>query len=382
MLALCCVATLALATPAAAAAGPVFTGATWLHHRWLQGADAKELDRLATRLGELGVGIVFPNVAHGSAEPIPGMDGRVGWVPRPDHGRAFVDGLRARLPGVRVIPYKGYTGCGWLADPARRAVQVDAMIATVEALDADGFQLDMECTTIDSRDGEALDALLAEIAAALGPDRTFSVAIPILTQRREDFAQPADAEAPWLEPLASQENPRSFSRQPHVYESVFRHADQVAVMLYDTWYLWKQVDQYVQLVAGQTWAAAGYAARHDTPEFLPGIRFSVHEESKPDGGVYHRHEVENPVTAWEGIASVLDQPVADGVLVRDRLTGLAAFRLDLELAPGQPSEIGRGYLEGLRDALSEGGAVAIPVLEKPTPAKLSPGNSLPDPLAQ
>jgi hypothetical protein len=369
----------ALATPALAAESGPFAGATWLHHRWLQGTDEPGLDRLATRLGELGVTIVFPNVAHGSAEPIPGEDGRLGWAPRPDHGRAFVAGLRARLPGVRVIPYKGYIGCSWLADPARRAVQVDAMVATVEALGADGFQLDMECSTIDGRDAEPFRALLAEIAAALGPERTFSVAIPIVSQHAEDFPEDSYGDAPWLEFQTSLENPRGSSCQPQVFDAVFEHADQVTIMVYDTWYRRAQVDQYEHLIAGQSWIGAWYAARHGTPEFLPGIRFSVHEESKPDGGVYHRHEVENPTTAWQGISSVLDQPVGEGTTVRDHITGLAAFRLDLELAPGQPSEIGQTYLDGLRDALLAAGAVPTPLHR---PGEQPTNKPMPDPLGE
>ena len=379
--ALCCAALAWAALPARAADPAPFTGASWLHHRWLQGSDEPGLDRLATRLGELGVSIVFPNVAHGSVEPIPGGDGRLGWVPRPEHGRAFVEGLRARLPGVRVIPYKGYIGCSWLADPARRAVQVDAMVATVEALGADGFQLDMECSTIDDRDAAPFRALLAEIAAALGPERTFSVAIPIVSQRADDFPDDRYADAPWLDFHTSLESPRGQCRQPPTFDAVFEHADQVTIMVYDTWYRRAQVDQYVNLIAGQAWAGAWYAARHGTLEFLPGIRFSVHEESKPDGGVYHRHEVENPATAWQGIASVLDEPGGEGTTVRDHLTGLAAFRLDLELAPGQPSEIGLAYLDGLRDALVAGGAVPIPLPLAPAEPEARPASSSRDPLA-
>ena len=381
MTAVCCAALLQSPAPASAA-DPPFTGASWLHHRWLQGADEPALDRLATRLGELGVSIVFPNVAHGSAEPIPGEDGRLGWAPRPDQGRAFVEGLRSRLPGVRVIPYKGYIGCSWLADPDRRAVQVDAMVATVEALGADGFQLDMECTTIDDRDAEPLRALLAEIAAALGPDRTFSVAIPIVSQRADDFRDDQYADAPWRDFHTSLESPRGQCRQPHVYDAVFAHADQVAIMVYDTWYRWAQIDQYVHLTAGQTWVGAWFAARHETPEFLTGLRFSVHDESKPDGGVYHRHEVENPMSAWEGVTSVLDQPAGEGTRVRDRLTGLAAFRADLELAPGQPSEVGQTCLDGLRDALLEGGAAPNPVTLPEGQSGSLPSEPMPDPLEE
>ncbi len=380
--ALCCTTLwLTLAAGAAAAAEPApFRGATWLNHRWLQGVDELELDRLAARLGELGASVVFPNVAHGSVQPIPGEEGREGWLPRPDHGRAFVQGLRERLPGVRVIPYKGYSGCGWLADPERRAIQVEAMVATVDALAADGFQLDMECSSVDGRDAEPFRALLAEIAAALGPERTFSVAIPIVDQRPEAFADPAFADAPWLAFHTSLANPRGWSLQPQVYDAVFEHADQVAIMVYDTWFLGSQAEQYIHLAASQTWVGAWYAERHGTAEFLPGIRFSTHDESKDDGGVYHRHEVENPLAAWEGIRSVLAEPVGEGVRVRDKVTGLAVFRLDLELAPGQPSEIGQAYLDGLGSALKESGATPIPVIAPPDDPSKAGKKPRPDPL--
>lgn len=375
---LCCATfTLAAGFGGHATESESFRGATWLHGRWLEGVGDAELDRLARRLRELGVTVVFPNVAHGSVQPIPGADGRVGWLPRPDHARRFVDGLRARVPGVRVIPYKGYLGCGWLADPARRAEQVEAMVATADASGADGFQLDMECDTIDARDADSFRALLAEIDAALGTERTFSVAIPIITQEAADFADPVYAEAPWLAFHTSVEDPRQASRQPHVLDAVFEHADQVAIMLYDTWFADSQAAQYTHLVASQTWAGAWYAARHDTPEFLPGIRFSTHDEGRQDGGVFHRHEVENPLTAWQGIAQVLDHPLGEGSRVRDRVTGVAVFRLDLELAPGQPSELGQGYLDGLEAALRHMGVLEISVPEgAEEPAK----PTFPDPL--
>jgi len=354
-----------------------FTAATWLHGRWLEGSSAVELDRLAARLRELGVTTVFPNVAHGSVQPIPGGDGRGGWLPRPESARAFVDGLRERVPGIRVVPYKGYVGCSWLSDPGRRAEQVDAMVATAEAVGADGFQLDMECATVDGRHEEEFRELLVEIAAALGPQRTFSVAIPILSQEAADFADPRYADAPWLASHTSLESPRDPSRLPRVFEAVFEHADQVAIMLYDTWYLDPQADQYVQLVAGQTWAGAWFAQQHGTPEFLAGLRFSTHDEGREGGGVYHRHEVENPLSAWEGISAVLERPVADGVAVRDRLTGLAAFRLDLELAPGQPSSEGQRYLDGLAAALAGMGVTSIPAPDLPQPPERP---TFPDPL--
>ncbi len=325
--------------------------ASWLHQRWLQERDPASRARLVTHVRELGLTTLYPNLAHGTSKPIPGANGAAGWVPAPQAGRSLVEELRAAVPAVRVVPYKGWTGCSWLEQEdwqARNHSVAAALVASVDALGADGVQVDLECSNVEKPVIRSrLGAFLAELKRGLGPERTLSVAIPIVEQQVDSWKATAWSAQPWVAHLASIPNPRSRSvaRDPRVWDVVFEHADEVAVMLYDTWYTHRQADQYPQLVDSQIWAAAAFARRHDT-RVVAGLRFQTWDSvDEPHGKAMHWHAVENPQTGLEGLGRALARPLGGKESVADRLAGVAWYRLDLPLtADRYDADLGERYL--------------------------------------
>ncbi len=350
--ALCCP-----GTPAWADTDPLadLPAATWLGSQWLKGASDADVARLVTDLEDLGITVLYPRVEFEAPTTIPGSGGRLGWVPEPAAARRFVENMRTAIPGIRIIPYKGWHGCDWLADDTRRQAIVDAVEASVDAVGADGFQLDVECDSIDGDHAQALAVFLDEVKQRLGPDRTLSVAIPILCQEGAALDEAPFGDAPWHGRLTSHPAPRRYCRTPQTWETVFAQADQVAVMIYDTWYLHEQAELYVELTAGQVWAGAWYAARHDA-EFLPGLRFSTVDAKHPDHGRFmHLYSVENPIAGWVGVRGVAGEAAADGEAVSDHLAGIAYFRLDVMYRDSYRPEDGAPFLEAIRARGAAGG---------------------------
>lgn len=62
-----------------------------------------------------------------------------------------------------------------------------------------------------------------------------------------------------------------------------------------------------------------------------------------------RPAVESPIRGLEGLARALERPLEGGQAVREVLSGVAWYRLDLPLAAERHDPgIGEGYLEAVR----------------------------------
>jgi hypothetical protein len=308
------------------------------------------VDTLATQLWKLGIDVVYPNLDHGPTAPIPGTGGRAGWVHDPYAGRAFVAALHAQVPGLQVVPYKGWHDCEGLEGADWEAwieERVEGFDASMTALGADGVQLDMECGNIDKPAvAPRFEAFLARLEARIGPDRVLSVAVPMLSQTAADYTEDRFKQAAWYGQQVSGDHPRDprWTLTPATWERIFRHADQVVVMAYDTWYTPAQSASYQRMVAGQAWVGADFA-RSFRKEFLVGLRFSTADS--PRKGM-HYHSVENP-TVGLGALAVLTAPDHPAAPLLERwLAGVSYYRLDATLEASYDARIGAPYLASVR----------------------------------
>jgi hypothetical protein len=313
-------------------AAPVFVKATWLHEGWLAGNRSELVDRLLHDIDRLGVSTIYPRLAPGMSRSVE-VHGRV-WLEDVDEARALMAALRARMPQLRVIPYKGISDCSRIwSDDQWRARTLEAYAGSLVALEADGIQVDMECADIDQPEyTHKLHAFLAELKAKIGPDKLLSVAIPVLSEEQAAYKGTQYASAPWAASLLATPRPVRWARLPRVYEVVFEEADQVVAMLYDTWLRPEQRDIYVRHAAHQIWAGTWFASRSGA-EYLAGIRFSTQD------GKHHWRAVENLASASLALGQFNDRPISAEQKVSEHLAGVAIFRLDVAYEPGyRPSE--------------------------------------------
>jgi len=343
----------ALACDSASCAEQQLIRATWLHERWLQTFDESEVNKLCSVLNTYKINTVYPRLAFGSKALIPGRS-EEGWVPNPDAGRQFIAVLRARCPGIRIIPYRGVIKCGEVVDgrrqtlwntPALRSSSVNALWASMDVLGADGIQYDLECSDIDDLAVEqGVAGYFAALKAKLGPNKILSVAIPILSQQVTDYAQPELQILPWTNALLAAPARDKLGRAPHVYRALFSQSDEVAIMLYDTGVTEAQGLRFEALVAAQCWAGAWFSRGYGA-KFLPGIRLSV-TNSKRYG---HYHSVENPIRSRRGIGAALSSDLGNGELASSHIHGIAVFRLDVQFEQGWSASAGQPYVDELRD---------------------------------
>jgi hypothetical protein len=231
---------------------------------------------------------------------------------------------------------------------------IKGFAGSLAALDADGIQFDYECGNFRKEKQLAqFSAVLREIKTRIGPQKIFSVAIPMLAEKPHEYKNhPALQQTAWYPFLIDTPNPRGYYVTPTMFKIIFTHADQVVTMIYDTWLKKAQLEVYHHLVASQTWAAAWFAQQYGK-RFLPGIRLSVSNSQLRDkkGNRMHFHVVENPIESLKGFQLVKLKPLAGGKTVADIIEGIAFYRLDImynnKRFQGKESLGGR-YLDGLK----------------------------------
>ena len=192
--------------------------AVWLTHRWVgEPPDRAALDALAARLEAAGATDVYAHVGPLDA------DGRVAADLAP-HAAAFADALHERLPDLRVQAWLGQVEAGGggkldLGDPAVRR----GTVRTAERFMREGFDgIHYDIEPIWNGDRDFL-ALLEETAAML--------------RRRDGVLSVAGEELPVFpgaERVIRAVIPRYHPWTVAYHRAVARHADQIAVMTYDS----------------------------------------------------------------------------------------------------------------------------------------------------
>lgn len=201
-----------------AAVDPDAPRAVWVTHRWVgQAPDAGTVGEFADRLAGAGVTDVFVHVGPLDAT------GRVAPGVSP-YARAFAEALRSHLPDLRVQAWLGQAEArgGGKLDLREAAVRQRTVRTAARFMHEgyDGIHYDIEPIW----DGDAhFLALLEDTAAMLDTEGG------ILSVAAEELPLLPDAER-WLTAVVRRYHPWTVS----YHREVARHADQIAVMTYDS----------------------------------------------------------------------------------------------------------------------------------------------------
>ncbi|MGO9545438.1 MAG: hypothetical protein ACLPPF_11670 [Rhodomicrobium sp.] len=275
---------------AALLASPAWTGepkpgafdrgdnALWMRRHWLhEGPTHDEIAALVESLRERGIRRIYPFLGPMDAEGWPGWRSKAGHVRYvPERAAAFIAEIHRIAPEIRVIPWTGgnLDSDVHLNDPAQRKAFAEQARRLV-ALGADGVQLNVEPLPTGSAD---YLTLLREVKAAIG-NRTLSVAA---------YPPPTD------------EQPGSDVRWELPFmRKVCRHANELAVMAYDTSIA--SVPEYKAVLSAWTrqLAATLPAPSAGGCEWLMGV--SAYDDDKD----YHRPDVETVEHSLNGIVAGL-----------------------------------------------------------------------------
>ncbi|MCB9764124.1 MAG: hypothetical protein H6739_30415 [Alphaproteobacteria bacterium] len=156
--------------------------AAWMRRQWIHGGpevaghEAALRQALAENARALGITAVYPFLGPMDADGHPGWRGDRGVIQRydPATAEAFFRDMERLAPELAVIPW---TGGNWRQDvvfgDTPRLAGFAAHAAAITRLGADGVQLNVE--PLPSWTPGYL-ALLADVKAAIGPDKVLSVA--------------------------------------------------------------------------------------------------------------------------------------------------------------------------------------------------------------
>jgi len=336
---------------------------TWLGRQWLEKYDPDKIARLANELKRYEIDLIYPALSYGSATKIIGTD-KFGWINHPENATRFIKEIRNICPGIRIIPFKGVRVCGEKSkgkdgnfvirsiwnDIERREKAIDALVNSMQALDADGIQFDLECNDIDDFANKAgLEIFFRELKKKMGNEKVLSVAIPILSQNQIHYHNNNYRMVPWKESLLNANAPGKSGRAPHVYEVIFRICDEVIVMYYDTGISDNNTQRFIDLMEAQTWASAWFSQRFGG-KFFAGIRLSTTKGRQGQfNHLMHDYRVENTINTRIGILNALHMPLENGKYMRDFLNGIVIYRLDVIYENGWKKNIGSRYLNDINE---------------------------------
>ncbi len=350
---------------------------TWLFSQWLNTNTEKQIHRLSDDLMKYDMNRIYPLLNLESKSEIPGSDQKIGWVKHPEIARSFCQAIRTRIPGIKIIPFKGVRTCAiskdnlqettglpfWQNDE-RMNQEINALFNSMDVMGADGIQYDLECAEIDDPEKfRGFDMFLKRLKQKIGKNHILSIAIPVIKRNPLHFDELRYKQSPWLNILQKPKRYADMGRMPHVFESIYTHADEVCLMLYDTW-MGKEPEEFLNLIADQAWINAWYSNRFGAT-FLPGIRLSTETVRSP----MHVHSIENPTQTIRGIQKVITNQTIDRETVGDHIGGYVIYRLDIQYDKSWNNSIGSPYLQSLEKLARKGFSPSLTQMVEPLNSK-------------